>query len=125
MTLAQERHGQDIYLVRLKSFFVWSFTLTVCLLVVGFPVVFLLAIAAVLAMIVLQAVLPVSAVLIVVGSILGANALIVLWGATILTFKGIHPEAVRWLYWLHSEPAKDAVPSYASCPLTCELVQHS
>ena len=64
-------------LTLVKSFLVWSFTLIVCLLVVGFPLVVLMATFGALASIVLQSVLPVSAVLLVVGSLIGVNLLAV------------------------------------------------
>ncbi|NEO85581.1 MAG: hypothetical protein F6J87_15225 [Spirulina sp. SIO3F2] len=121
MMLAQQQHWSTPYLAQIKSFLVWSFTLTVCLLVVGFPLVFLMATIAVLATVILQFVLPASAVLIVAGGILGSNVLVVLLGATLLTVKGIHPEEVRWLHWLHGNPQSATLPLYASCPLTCEL----
>lgn len=106
----------------IKSFLIWSFTLTVCLLVVGFPVVVLMATIGALAAIVLQSVLPVSAVLLVVGSILSANLLGILLGAVMLTAKGIHPQEVSWLNWLHGENRKPKAAIYAACPLTCGLI---
>lgn len=121
MMLAQQQHWSSAYLAQIKSFLVWSFTLTVCLLVVEFPLVFLMATIAVLATVVLQFVLPVSAVLIVAGGMLGTNVLAVLLGAAMLTAQGIHPEEVQWLHWLHGQSQSTALPHYASCPLTCEL----
>ena len=113
--------NKDSYLGLTKSFLLWSFTLTVCLLVVGFPFGVLLVTVGILATVVLQTVLPSSAVLLVAGSIIAINVLTVILGASILTAKGIHPEEVTWLSWLHGEEnsAKESV--YASCPLTCEL----
>ncbi|MEM8642246.1 MAG: hypothetical protein AAGG51_26040 [Cyanobacteria bacterium P01_G01_bin.54] len=121
MLLTQRQQWRPDYLARLKSFLIWSFTLAVCLLVVGFPLVFLMATIAVLATVVLQFVLPTAAVLLVAGGILGSNILIVLLGAAILTIKGIHPEEVRWLHWLHGNSTEVAQPRYAACPLTCGL----
>jgi hypothetical protein len=108
-----------------KSFLLWSFTLTVCLLVVGFPIGVLLVTCGILATVVLQAVLPSSAVVLVAGSILSINLLIVVLGATILTAKGIHPEEVSWLHWLHGKESTQLSnsPVYASCPLTCDLTR--
>lgn len=105
-----------------KSFSVWAFTLTVCWLVVGFPLVVLMATMGVLATVILQAVLPISAVLLVTGSLFGGNILLVLIGAAILTAKGIHPQDVRWLSWLHGESTPSHSSVYASCPLTCGLI---
>ncbi|MGB0561374.1 MAG: hypothetical protein ACPGVO_06170 [Spirulinaceae cyanobacterium] len=122
MLLVQERQWRPDYLARLKSFLIWSFTLAVCLLVVGFPLIFLMATIAVLATVILQFVLPTTAVLLVAGGILGSNLLAVFLGAAILTLKGIHPEEVSWLHWLHGNSPQVA-PHYASCPLTCDLSQ--
>lgn len=119
MVVAQERQWQHAYLANAKSFLVWSFTLTVCLLVVGFPIIFLAATIAVLAAIVLQFVLPVSAVLVVTGSVLALHILMIFVGAAVLTLRGIHPEEVEWLHWLHGEKPHASV--FASCPLTCDL----
>lgn len=104
-----------------KSFLVWSFTLTVCFLVVGFPLVVLMATIGVLATVILQSVLPVSAVLVVIGSLVGINVLAVLIGASVLTLKGIHPHEVSWLSWLQGKSTLSHSSVYASCPLTCSL----
>ncbi|MEL6438276.1 MAG: hypothetical protein AAFQ80_03315 [Cyanobacteria bacterium J06621_8] len=109
------------YLVWIKSFLVWCFTLTVCLLVVGFPVGALMVVIGLIATVILQAVLPASAVLLVAGSILLLNLAIVLLGAAILSGRGIHPEEVSWLNWLHGQKRLLYTPVYASCPLTCNL----
>lgn len=123
-SLSNQSLTNNIYLDRIKSFLLWSFTLTVCLLVVGFPLGVLMVTFGILATIILQAVLPASAVLLVSGSILAINCLIVLVGATILTIKGIYPEEVSWLSWLHgnSDSSNSNIPVYASCPLTCAIV---
>ena len=112
---------KNSYFALIKSFLLWSFTLTVCLLVVGFPVGALVVTVGILATIILQAVLPASAVLLVTGSIFTINLAIVLVGAAILSFKGIHPEQVSWLNWLHGQDKLANTPIYASCPLSCEL----
>ena len=116
---------KNIYLDVTKSFLLWSFTLTVSLLVVGFPLGVLLVTCGILATVVLQAVLPSSAVVLVAGSILSLNLLIVVLGAAVLTAKGIHPEEVSWLNWLHGKESLQASKSsvYAACPLTCELTR--
>lgn len=120
-----ERQGleKSYSLATVKSFLIWSFTLTVCLLVVGFPLVVLMATIGALSAVVLQSVLPISSVLLVAGSIIGGNLLFVIVGAAILTFKGIHPQEVSWLRWLHGEENHSHTAVYASCPLTCHLIQ--
>ena len=112
---------QNPYLTIVKSFLLWTFTLTVSLLVVGFPIVVLMVTIGALLTIILQSVLPVSSVLLVGGSSIGINVLAVLLGSTILTFKGVHPEEVNWLKWLHQEAKPMSNPIYAACPLTCDL----
>ncbi len=124
MELAQKTGFERVdSLTFVKSFLVWSFTLTVCFLVVGFPVVVLMATFGALASVVLQSVLPVSAVLLVVGSLIGVNLLVVFLGAALLTVKGIHPQDVHWLRWLHGEATPSHTSIYAACPLTCNLAQ--
>jgi uncharacterized membrane protein YhaH (DUF805 family) len=123
MMLTQKHNLTQTYsFAFVNSFLIWSFTLTVCLLVVGFPVVVLMATIGALAAIVLQSVLPVSAVLVVAGAILVANVLAILVGAVMLTAKGIHPREVSWLNWLHGEDRKPEAAIYAACPLTCGLI---
>lgn len=112
---------KNSYFGFIKSFLIWSFTLTVCLLVVGFPVGALLVTVGILATIILQTVLPASAVLLVTGSIFAINISIVLIGAAVLSFKGIHPQQVSWLSWLHGQDNLLNTPVYASCPLTCQF----
>ena len=122
MTLApSSSFGKTYSLLMLKSFLIWSFTLTVCLLVVGFPLVVLMATVASLLSIVLQSVMPISAVLLVAGSLIAFNVLAVILGAGVLTLKGIHPHEVRWLSWLHGEADDIHTSVYAACPLTCNL----
>lgn len=122
MTLApSSSFGNRFSLFIVKSFLIWTFTLTVCLLVVGFPLVVLMATVAFLLSIALQSVMPVSAVLLVAGGLIGFNVLAVVLGASVLTFKGIHPQDVRWLSWLHGEADDVQTSVYAACPLTCDL----
>ena len=124
MELAQRQSWDKSHLLTLvKSFLIWSFTLTVCLLVVGFPVVVLVATVGAFLSIILQTLLPVSAVLLVAGGIIGAHVLGIIVGAAILTAKGIHPNEVSWLRWLHGEASPSHTSVYASCPLTCSLIQ--
>ena len=56
MELTQKNSYFDL----VKSFLIWSFTLTVCLLVVGFPVGALIVTIGILATIVLQTVIPIG-----------------------------------------------------------------
>lgn len=124
MTLAQAQQMPKYQaLTMVKSFLIWTFTLTVCWLVVGFPLVFLIMTIGSLVAISLQAVLPMSAVFVVAGGILSVNVLMVLFGAALLTVKGIHPHEVRWLRWLNGQANPAHRPVYASCPLTCDRPQ--
>jgi hypothetical protein len=107
----------------LKSFLVWTFTLAVCLLIIGFPLVILMVTVGSLLAISLQSIMPVSAVLVVAGGIFGINIAAIMIGAAALTLNGIHPEEVDWLRWLHGEANPNHTSVYASCPLTCD-VQH-
>ena len=113
--------GNPYLLFKIKSFLIWTFTLAVCLLVVGFPLVVLMATIASLLSIVLHSVMPVSSVLLVVGSIIAFNVIAVVGGAGVLTLKGVHPKEVRWLDWLHDEAATFHTAVYAACPLTCDM----
>ena len=108
-------------LAMVKSFLIWTFTLEVCLLVVGFPLLVLIASIGIMLAITLQAVLPISAVLLVAGLLVGSNVLVVVLGAGILTLKGIHPHDVSWLSWLHGESKVRHTPVFAACPLTCDI----
>jgi hypothetical protein len=109
------------YLIMLKSFLIWTFTLGVCLLVIGFPLVILMVIIGALLAVVLHPVMPVSAVLLVSSSIIGINILGILVGAAALTLNGIHPQEVSWLRWLHGQENPSHSSVYASCPLTCSV----
>lgn len=122
MALAQSSSPAKTYsLLMVKSFLIWTFTLAVCLLVVGFPLVVLMAAVGSLLSIALQSVMPISAVLLVVGSLIAFNVMAVLAGAALLTLKGIHPNQVRWLNWLHGEADPLNTSIYAACPLTCDV----
>jgi len=105
----------------IKSFLIWTFTLAVCLLVVGFPLVVVMATVGCLLSIVLQSIMPASAVLLVAGGLIMFNVMAVLIAAGVLTAKGIHPNQIRWLSWLHGEADKAQTTVYAACPLTCEI----
>lgn len=105
----------------IKSFLIWSFTLLVCLLVVGFPLLVVMLTVGALATIVLHSILPVSSVLVVASSIIGINLGGIFLSAAFLALKGIHPQDVSWLNWLHGQSQNLSSSVYASCPLTCEL----
>ncbi|HLO84280.1 MAG TPA: hypothetical protein VK203_04585 [Nostocaceae cyanobacterium] len=113
--------GKTYSLMMMKSFLIWTFTLAVCLLVVGFPLVVLMATVGCLLSIVLQTVMPASAVLLVAGGLILFNVLAVLIVAGVLTAKGVHPKEMKWLSWLHGEAETPQKTVYAACPLTCEL----
>lgn len=118
---SRENLTKTYSLAIVKTFLIWSFTLAVCLVVVGFPLIVLMVTIGCLLAIALQSVLPVSAVLLVAGSLIGINVLAVVIGAAALTIKGVHPQEVRWLNWLHGEPDPLHTSVFAACPLTCEL----
>ncbi len=120
---SREGAGMGFTLTLMKSFLIWTVTLLVCLLVVGFPIVFLLATVGVLATVTLQSVLPMSAVLVVASSLLGGVLFTILASAALLTLRGVHPHEVSWLGWLNEEPQFAHKATFASCPLTCDRVQ--
>ncbi|MBD2772771.1 hypothetical protein [Iningainema tapete] len=122
MSLSQTSNLSKTYsLLMIKSFLIWTFTLAVCLLVVGFPLVVLMATVGCLLSVVLQSVMPVSAVLLVAGGLITLNVMAVVFAAGVLTLKGVHPKQVRWLSWLHGEEEELHTSVYAACPLTCEV----
>ncbi|MDJ0733639.1 MAG: hypothetical protein QNJ47_06045 [Nostocaceae cyanobacterium] len=122
MSLSQTTNMSNTYSVMMiKSFLIWTFTLAVCLLVVGFPLVVLMATVGCLLSVVLQSVMPVSAVLLVAGGLIMFNVLAVVVAAGVLTAKGVHPSEIKWLSWLHGEEEEMQKSIYAACPLTCEV----
>ena len=122
MQLTKDRtNPKSRYVATAKSFLIWCFALTVTLLVVGFPLVVLMATVGALLSITLHPILPVSAVLLVAGGLILFNVLAVVVGAAMLTLKGIHPHEVRWLSWLHGDSQPMSQTTYAACPLTCEI----
>ncbi|MEB3214966.1 MAG: hypothetical protein VKN72_01730 [Nostocales cyanobacterium 94392] len=122
MSLSQTTDmGKTYSLLMIKSFLIWTFTLAVCLLVVGFPLVVLMATIGCLLSIVLQSVMPASAVLLVAGSLVMFNVMAVIVAAGVLTFRGVHPNQIKWLSWLHGEEEELHTSVYAACPLTCEV----
>jgi hypothetical protein len=123
MQLVQKQSwGKSYYIAIVKSFLIWSFILTVCLLVVGFPLVVVMATVGALLTVVLQYVLPISAVLVVSSSLIGSNLLAIVIVSALLAAKGIHPHEVKWLSWLHGQAAPNHNSIYASCPLTCNVL---
>lgn len=107
----------------IRRFFIWTFSLTVCWLVVGFPVVALVVIGASLVAVSLQAVLPFSAIAVVAGSVLAVNVMLILTGAALLTVWGLHPHQLSGFGWLTSTQTTKA--TFASCPLTCDRLSPS
>lgn len=120
-SIQNRANSKSRYIATAKSFTIWCFALTVTLLVVGFPLVVLMATIGALLSITLHPILPVSAVLIVAGGTITLNILAVVAGAAILTAKGIHPQEVQWLSWLHGDAEPVSTTTYATCPLTCDI----
>lgn len=114
---------ENYFFAIIKSFLIWCFTLTVCFLVVGFPVVAVITAVASVFAIALQSVLPMSAVLLVATSVIGINVLAIFLIAGGLTLKGIHPQQVTWLRWLHGKGSLKQTAQFASCPITCDLIK--
>lgn len=104
----------------LNSFLIWTLTLTVCFLVVGFPLVVILMTVGVLAAFVLQSVFPASAIVLVAGTMFSVTVMGIILGSIMLTLKGINPNEVKWLGWLQDNKTAHK-PMYASCPLTCNI----
>lgn len=113
--------GALYFLLVIKSFLVWTFILSVLLLVVGFPLVAIMVTIGALLAIALHSVLPVSSVLLVAGGLIGANILAVMVSAAALTIKGVHPDKVDWLRWLYGQANPSSTSVFASCPLTCDV----
>ncbi len=121
MTVSQSQIVETTdYALLAKSFALWTLTLTVCLLIVGFPVGILIVAIGSMAAVALQAVMPGGMVL-VAGALIGLQLVGVMVGAAVLTLKGIHPQEVSWFRWLNgqADPLHESI--YASCPLTCEV----
>lgn len=124
MLITHQEDGRNLHLLGIvKSFLLWSFTLSVCFLVVGFPVIVILITIGSLATLILESILPATAVLLVASSILGITVLTILLSAITLTIKGIHPQDVSWLRWLHGKDKPLHDSTYAACPLTCSLTK--
>lgn len=122
MALARSQGLGNLYfLFALKSFLIWTFTLTVCMIVLGFPALVVIVSIGALLTVTLHAIVPASGVLLATIIMLGIHALGIMFGAAFLTAKGIHPQEVEWLRWLHGEENPLHTSVYASCPLTCDL----
>jgi energy-coupling factor transporter transmembrane protein EcfT len=121
MTVAQAPQTRKYdFLLTIKSFLIWTFALTVSWFVVGFPIVAIMATLGALAALVLQAVIPMSSVLVVSGMLLLLNVFGILFGAALLAVRGIHPHEVSWLKWLDPKNSNSKTPIFAACPLTCD-----
>lgn len=122
MAVAANRSFGTFYLLlAIRSFLVWTFILSVLLLVVGFPLVAVMVTVGALLAIALHSVLPVSSVLLVAGGLIGINILAVMVSAAALTIKGVHPNKVDWLRWLYGQANPSSTSIYAACPLTCDV----
>ncbi len=122
MQLTNQQEIKSFYSVTVaRSFLIWTFTLLVSLLVIGFPLIVLMALLGAFLAMTLHTLLPMSSVLLVASILIGLPLMAVFTGAAFLTLKGIHPSEVRWLSWLNgkSEPTHNAI--YANCPLTCHV----
>ncbi|MDX2232038.1 MAG: hypothetical protein NW220_20550 [Leptolyngbyaceae cyanobacterium bins.349] len=122
MTVSQSQMiNQSDYGLMLKSFLLWAGILTVCLLIIGFPVGILIVTVGSLLAMVLQSMLPGVGILLVAGGVIGVQVVGVLVAAAVLTLKGIRPSDVTWLPWLSGNANPKHESTYAACPLTCEV----
>lgn len=122
MTVSQSQMvNQSDYGLMLKSFLLWAGILTVCLLIIGFPVGILIVTVGSLLAMVLQSVLPGTGMLLVVGGVIGVQVVGVLVMAAVLATKGIKPSDVTWLPWISGGANPKHESTYAACPLTCEV----
>ena len=122
MALAHSQNTIGLGLIStLKSILIWSFVLAVCMIVIGFPVLVLVVSIASLMAVTLHAIMPTSAVLLTAVGFIGVHVLGILAVSTFLTFKGIRPQDVEWLRWLHGDENPGTTSVYASCPLTCDV----
>ncbi len=122
MTLAQGQSRQSLGMfATVKSILVWTFALTVCMIVIGFPMLIMVVALASLVAVMLHAIMPVGAVLVTAVGFIGIHALGILLASTYLTLRGIHPQDVDWLRWLHGQENPGNTSVYAACPLTCEI----
>jgi hypothetical protein len=122
MTLSQGHSQQGLSIFALvKSILIWTFALTVCMVVIGFPMLLVVVALASLMAVALHAIMPVGAVLLIAVGFIGIHAVGILLASAYLTLRGIHPQDVDWLRWLHGQenPGNEAI--YAACPLTCGI----
>jgi len=121
MSLAQDFQQDSAHLWgALKSFSLWSFTLSVCLLVAGFPLVAIVGTVGLFLAMTLHSVVPASAVLLVAGSLIGGSVVAIAASSAVLTLKGIHPQRVSWLHWLNGKAAVLPRSQYGTCHLACD-----
>ena len=122
MTVSQSQFAsQPDYGLMLKSFALWTGILTVCLLIIGFPVgILIVAFGSVLAM-VLHSIMPGIGILLVAGGFIAVQLVGVMLMAAMLVAKGIHPKDVSWLRWMRGEANPQHEATYAACPLTCSI----
>lgn len=122
MTVSQSQAtSPSNYGLMLKSFLLWTAILTVCLLIVGFPVGILIVTVGSLLAMVLHEVLPGIGPVMIVGSFIAVQLVGVMIAAAVLTLKGTHPNDVSWLPWLSGQSNPQNHSVYAACPLTCEI----
>lgn len=122
MALAQSQSLKSFYfLSMIRSFLIWTFTLTVCMIVIGFPALVLVVSVGALLAVTLHALMPFSAVLLITVGLVGIHAIGIMLAAASLTLQGIHPQEVEWLRWLHGQEDPLHTSVYAACPLTCDL----
>ncbi|NDJ17699.1 hypothetical protein [Myxacorys almedinensis] len=122
MTLARSQDSDSLYfLLAAKSFLLWTFTLIVCMIVIGFPLLALVVSVGALLAGALHAILPLSGVLFAILSVIGIHAVGIMLMAGFLTSQRIHPQEVEWLRWLNGQANPLHTSIYASCPLTCDI----
>ena len=122
MTLATTQSSKGLHLFSTaKSILIWSFALTVCMIVIGFPMFVLMVSLASLLAFTLHAIMPTHAILITTVGFLGVHIVGIIAASAFLTFKGIHPQEVEWLRWLSGHENPDTSSTFASCPLTCDI----
>lgn len=109
------------YGLMMKSFLLWTGILTVCLLIIGFPVEILIVTVGSLLSVVLQTVMPGVGIVLVAGGFFAVQIIGILVLAAVLTLKGVHPKDVSWLPWTRGEANLNHQATYAACPLTCDI----
>lgn len=115
---SSEKRGYGFWVT---SFLGWVFTLIVCMVVIGFPLLILAVAITALGSVALHPVLPTSSALVMGGGMVGAYLLGAMAIAALLTWKGIHPRDVSWLTWWNRSEEAQSQATYGSCPLTCEV----